>query len=840
VAKNVLIYYDRPAPSWRYLPWLLQDPVLVAEAGIRTKARVATAEGADSCPDLSAETISENDLVIVPYRHRIKAEYLPDLAEYLVNGGALLLVQPLIEPSEPGTRFWQSAGMVCLGQARGRERYSFSIVAEDPAARILGVPSGRSAYPHSGHTPQLDIDPLLGRILTRTGEGRPDLALSSQARFGVVATDAFNDLEAYEKSGPDYYAYRRNLGFLVINAVRHLLGYELIVQPIQRPQQRWSELSYAYAAGREYVSSVRTALPERLSVQGLSIRLGKADGLVREAMRSFLAGSLDEGETRYAEAVMALSDCMRRLTKTDRYLIRGWQANALFDHDYGGGLVGYAQTEWVDLLFRWMAGQLEWVRRAGARRVHGISSMTWEIMAKYYPDEVREYARATQEGLLEAVSGLYSQAYLPLISGESNVRQLLYGHRALQRHLGTRPEVFLEPRDHFNFHPQSPQILKGFGIGAAVLRCLGHLGEVSSRSADKVLWRGLDGTELEAVPTYEGIPNPSHPDGWLDPELLAAADRLGRRAVLLGDSFDATFDFAGEKEHTILNAVAPVAGKWATAREFFASTPAATDSCYFDVDDLYAKLMEVWSSFGCLNEAYEWNRTTESLVLAAERFSAIAGELGCGEAGSQDSLKGAWKSLLATQDRMIFGAVNYEAQEPGPLEPGETGKHYWGYQLPPLPERERFNTMGMENLQEMLGENYAGPMPPVGRYSKAKECVEASQRAAREVLHRSLDYLAGSVDAGKAAGAGLVPVVVFNQLGWRKRDVVIIDKTFAAGRAYSLSLTDGEVDTPWQLVAEERHLDGSLRKARLLFLADVPPLGYKTYFLRPSAEKAAQ
>lgn len=833
---RILVYFDQPTPTWNYLPWSLHDPLLLVEGLVQPEVRVCDSSADGPSPDLSAAAIGSFDVVIVPFAHRISEENVDDILSYLDSGGALFLVKPASPSAQLPPALAARAGVVTTGWAREEQYHTFSLATDHPATRILGAPDGTSLYPHSGHAahPRFAVDG--GAVLTRMCSGDPDLFVSSSARIAIAATDLFNDLQEHEKEMPGYYEYRRSIVLLVLNALRQILGHGFVVQPVQRPQQRWSDLFSAYGAGREYVASVQRSFPDRLSEEELSSRLREADELVHRSAERFTHGGLDEGGKLYESAVRLLAECMDTMTTIDRYLLRGWQANALFDHDYGGGLLGFAQTQWMDLLLEWMTTQLDWISTSGAVRVHAISSMTWEIMAKYYPDEVRRFARATNEGRLEAVSGLYTQSYLPLLSAESNVRQFSYGHRVLRDLLGTRAEVFLEPRDHFNFHPQLPQILAGFGIEHAVLRCLGHLGEITPVHASTILWRGLDGTELESIPTYEGIPSPHLPQFWLDPQLLAAADRLGYSSLLLGDSFDSTLDFPGEKEHTFLNAVAPVAGTWTTAREYFRHAAAVSQSVYFGVDDLYARLMEVWSSFGCLNEAYGWNRATEACILSAERFSTIAAALtersDWKASSDQAMLDEAWKQLMATQDRMTLGSANYDDQMPPfPLEPGQarSAKHYWGYHLAPLPEREKFNTMGMENLQEMLTENYPGPMVPVSRYQKVVEAIESSRRAADGVLENALAALAGRVRP--AADPTLIPVVVFNQLGSRKRDVVTLEREFAEGCLRDFVVSDGRNLVPHQVLSAQRHADGSLQRVTFLLHVDVPPVGYTSYFL---------
>jgi alpha-mannosidase len=84
-------------------------------------------------------------------------------------------------------------------------------------------------------------------------------------------------------------------------------------------------------------------------------------------------------------------------------------------------------------------------------------------------------------------------------------------------------------------------------------------------------------------------------------------------------------------------------------------------------------------------------------------------------------------------------------------------------------------------------------------------------------------------------------VVVSNPLGWVRTDAVSVDLGFAEREVRSVRLIgpDGE-DVPVQATATERFADGSLRRARVTFVArDVPALGHATYRVVTTADAPA-
>lgn len=832
--KRILIYYDRAYPGWGYLPWFLYDPLILSNAGIEiTKIR-----GAGYSPDLSADKLSAFDLVIVPYPHTVKQEYVAGLLEYIDRGGSLFLVQPTIDSSLQADAF-AKFGIAFQGWAN--QTSDFSLITDDPSTRILGLSAGTSVYPHR-FEPYMKFMVQNCRVLTRVAySGDPDLFLASNGRVAIVATDIFNDLVANKRGNEKYYDNKRNIGYLFLNTVRQLLGFDFFNQPVQKPQQGWSDLFYGYAAGREFVSLAGDQKPfsDRLSKYQLDSLLKKADQDIRKAADKIVNGKYEEGRKLYDSGIKQLSNSISKMTNVHTYLIRGWHGSILTPKYYGGGLLGFAEPEWQDHLINWMKEQIDWISRTGSKRLIDIYPNDWELLAKYYPKDIQLFRNEIKKGSLEAVNGKFTAAFLNILSGENNIRQFHYGLKGYKDVLNAPVETYINSNDHFDFHPQLPQILKSFGYSNAILHSR-LLGIIKPIHADMIEWRGLDNTELETVPQYKGISK--YDLTYSHPDVMAKMDDLGYKTILLGEANDAGADEAGEKipsekELTLINPIAPVAGTWVTAKEFFEIAPKPEASYYLGVDDLWASNIDLWSSWGCLNESYKWNRHTESKILAAEKFSVISAVM---DKISKENLKviqrkldGSWKNLLRTQDHMTFGSVDYTNQIPPlTLKPGQEkkGKHAWGYGfelLPPnLPGYD-----GMEDYTEAGTANYAGPMIPISRFDMVKSFLKASQDLAGEVLNDALKRI--TVATNSSGMERQIPVIIFNPLGITKTDIVTITREFKKGEVFHFVLNDGKVNIPYQLSSKEKYSDGSLKKIELLFVADIPSLGYKNYYLKP-------
>jgi alpha-mannosidase len=102
------------------------------------------------------------------------------------------------------------------------------------------------------------------------------------------------------------------------------------------------------------------------------------------------------------------------------------------------------------------------------------------------------------------------------------------------------------------------------------------------------------------------------------------------------------------------------------------------------------------------------------------------------------------------------------------------------------------------------------------------------------ILRSTLDALAAAIRPSRHAAA---PILVFNPLSWDRRDVVVCDLPLQKEKVRSLAIVDSaNRPAPHQIVAHGCKDD----KVRVAFCADVPSLGYSTYYVikRQSAAPA--
>lgn len=150
------------------------------------------------------------------------------------------------------------------------------------------------------------------------------------------------------------------------------------------------------------------------------------------------------------------------------------------------------------------------------------------FLKERYPELYARVKQRVAEGRWEPEGGMWLEADCNLTSGESLVRQFLYGKRFFREEFGVDNRILWLP-DVFGYSGALPQIMKKCGIDYFMTTKLSW-NQINKIPADTLRWRGIDGTEVLAhfittlgvgqekekfFTTYNGI---LHPDaimgGW--------------------------------------------------------------------------------------------------------------------------------------------------------------------------------------------------------------------------------------------------------------------------------------------------------------------------------------
>ena len=117
----------------------------------------------------------------------------------------------------------------------------------------------------------------------------------------------------------------------------------------------------------------------------------------------------------------------------------------------------------------------------------------YEYIKSDYPEIYSQIKERVKEGRWEAEGGMWVEADCNITSGESLVRQLLYGTRFLRDEFGVSCKYLWLP-DVFGYSWALPQILLKSGIKTFMTKISWN--QYNRMPHDTFWWRGMDGSEI--------------------------------------------------------------------------------------------------------------------------------------------------------------------------------------------------------------------------------------------------------------------------------------------------------------------------------------------------------
>ncbi|GEO27464.1 alpha-mannosidase [Alicyclobacillus acidoterrestris] len=120
----------------------------------------------------------------------------------------------------------------------------------------------------------------------------------------------------------------------------------------------------------------------------------------------------------------------------------------------------------------------------------------YDYIKQDYPELYEQMKQRVNEGRWEAAGAMWLEADCNLTSGESLVRQILFGTRFFEREFG-RKSTYLWLPDVFGYSWALPQILKKSGIDTFMTTKISW-NQYNRMPHDTFVWRGMDGSEVLA------------------------------------------------------------------------------------------------------------------------------------------------------------------------------------------------------------------------------------------------------------------------------------------------------------------------------------------------------
>ncbi|WP_071191485.1 alpha-mannosidase [Trichormus sp. NMC-1] len=427
---------------------------------------------------------------------------------------------------------------------------------------------------------------------------------------------------------------------------------------------------------------------------------------------------------------------------------------------------------------------------------------------EYRPDLFAKIQTQVKTGKWEVLGGFWVEPDLNLISGESIVRQLLYGQRYFQERFGKISPVVWVP-DTFGFCATLPQFFANAGIEFFVTQKL-RWNDTTKFDYGAFWWRSLDGSQIFSFMS-------ATIGETIDPVKMANYVCEWETQTGLVDSLwlPGVGDHGGGPTRDMLE----IARRWEDS-PIFPKLEFTTSENYLQQIKSQSHNLPVWEDElylefhrGCYTthaDQKRWNRKSENLLYEAELFATLANII-CGVQYPQDEIEAAWKKVLFNQFHDILpGTSITQVYEDA------------------LPEWEQVEQVG------------------------------------NHILDESLSAIASHISLPQPPQPNSIPIIIFNSLNWQRCEVVSVTlpKTI---------LTDSQsTQVDFVCVAPEFHSEGNSNlndiapelhsednhnsnwkiyditgnqlpsqkseNSTLLFLATVPSVGYQIYWLSPTSE----
>jgi alpha-mannosidase len=432
-----------------------------------------------------------------------------------------------------------------------------------------------------------------------------------------------------------------------------------------------------------------------------------------------------------------------------------------------------------------------------------LDALAYKLMAEKFPEVAARLKKYLAADKVEVIGGTYGQPLGTMFSGESNIRQLVYGRETIRRALDYEVATFLD-EEEFS-HPQIPQIALGAGYRYASLAQVDTWGRagIPYLEVNAFKWKGKDGSEILSTPKNSLFGYSPDLKQLAGSEAFKKLQALGKPLIFTWEEFgweppeEPAYLKTPEKYRKFAEE-SPV--EFVTLKDYLDEYgSSAKDSIYFNMD-AWSKLL-TWGLGG--DQLRVMDRKVEAMLLAAERFDAIAA--GWGAKSRARSLEQAWKHLLTSQSHDV-GLCEYS--------------RWQGDRMAPLDRLEDYH-------------NFTWGAIGYGH-------LEAAEKQAQEVLDASLGQVVSHIGSQQDK-RGQLALTVFNPCAWERTDLAATGRIYPLrGKAKDIVVRDraGRV-VPSQIIKSDKDEQGNLVVADLAFLAErVPSVGYDTYYLELTPERA--
>ena len=307
----------------------------------------------------------------------------------------------------------------------------------------------------------------------------------------------------------------------------------------------------------------------------------------------------------------------------------------------------------------------------------------YQFVKEEAPELYAQILQRVREGRWEVEGAMWLEADCNLTSGESLVRQILYGKRFMKEEFGVDSRTLWLP-DVFGYSAALPQLLRKSGVDRFFTTKISW-NETNKLPYDMFLWQGIDGTEVfTCFGTARDLPRPDESDAYTtyvcntEPRMvLGTWERFQQKAY--SDHTILTFGYGdgggGPTRHQLetqrrtayglpgcpRTEISFTSDYFALAEEGFQRQALATGRVPRWVGELYLEFHR--GTYTSIAKNKRNNRRCEFLYQKAETLAVLAGAL-CGLPCPREALREGWRTILLNQFHDIIpGSSIHEVYE---------------------------------------------------------------------------------------------------------------------------------------------------------------------------------
>ncbi|MGL4344624.1 MAG: alpha-mannosidase [Cellulosilyticaceae bacterium] len=169
---------------------------------------------------------------------------------------------------------------------------------------------------------------------------------------------------------------------------------------------------------------------------------------------------------------------------------------ALIGHSHMDTAWLWEKEETIKKCARTYANQLNLMEQYPEYKFVQSSMYHLETLRIHYPELFERIKEKIKSGQYEVNGGVWVEADCNMPSGESLIRQFLWGQNYMKEHFGKQSRCFWLP-DTFGYSAALPQIMKGCGVDYFLTTKL-EWNDTNQFPYDTFYWQGIDGSKVLA------------------------------------------------------------------------------------------------------------------------------------------------------------------------------------------------------------------------------------------------------------------------------------------------------------------------------------------------------